>query len=298
MPITTLRSIAGRAAREFFEDDALSQAAAIAFYSVLSLAPLVLLAVSAGGAIGQHAAVADEIVRQMGALIGSNGAQLARTLLHGETAPDRGWLAILGTGLLIFAATTVFAQVQHALNRVWGVRVRQGRWLWPLIRARLMSLAMILVVGALLLGSVLLTSLVAFAQSRLEWNLPGGDLLWQAGSFLGSFVLFAALFAMIFRALPDARIAWQDVTMGAVLTAVLFSTAKEILGYVLGRVPSASAYGAAGSLVVLLLWVYFVSILFLGGAELTLAYARARNREIVPKPWAEIIPSRAPHPGA
>lgn len=292
MPISTLRQISGRAAREFFEDDALSQAAAIAFYSVLSLAPLVLLAVGVGGVVGEDAAVAVEIVRRMEGLIGANGANLARTLLREGATPGRGWVAVAGTGLLLFAATTVFAQVQHSLNRVWGVRVRRGRWLWPLIRTRLMSLVMILVAGFLLLISVLFSSLVGFALARLEWTLPGGDLLWQAAGFLGSLVMSAPLFALIFRAMPDARIAWQDVTMGAILTAVLFSVAKEVLGIVLGRGSLASAYGAAGSIVVLLLWVYFVSILLLAGAEMTQAYARTRDRQIVPKPWAELIPPR------
>lgn len=290
MIIFAIPGIIARGIRDFIADDALSLAAAIAFYSVLSMAPLALLAVSVAAAVGEDAAVRDEIVWRVQELIGPNVGQLARVLLDRRFAPGEGRTALVGAGLVLFAATTVFAQIQHSLNRVWGVKVKSGRWLWPLLRTRLVSAALIFLVGVLFVASVVTNSLIGFAIAKLDVILPGGDLLWQTGSFTASLAMTAVMFAMIFRTLPDARIAWNDAIAGAVLSAVMLAAGRELMELYLGLDVLAAAYGGAGSLVVLLLWVYYGSLLLLLGAEFTQGLARSRDRQIVPKPWAEPIP--------
>lgn len=294
MQLRDWREVAVGTLRAFVRDGALSLAAAIAFYSVLSLAPVALLLVSAGGLVWDDAAVRSEIVAQSERLAGPAGSKIVETVLRNASRPGGGWMAAVGGALVLFAATTVFAQIQYALNRVWGVRSRPGIRVWPLIRARIISLGIIVTVGLLLLTSLIASSVVSFLETKLtESTLPGGTVLWRIASFGASLVVFAVLFGMLFRMLPDVRVAWRDVAIGAILTAVLFAIGKELVGLYLGRSSFTSAYGAAGSLVALLAWVYYVSILLLVGAEFTQAYARNRGRRITPKPWADRISESA-----
>ena len=189
--------------------------------------------------------------------------------------------------MLLIGSTTVFAQLQYSLNRVWNVRVRRSEALWNIVRIRLVSLGLIFGAGFVLLVSLVVSSAVGFRVTRLE--LSGSPRLWQAANVAASLVVFTLVFAMIFKMLPDVKIAWRDVWAGAALTSVLFAIGKELIGIYLGRSLLASAYGAAGSLVVLLLWVYFASILLLAGAEFTQVFAHMRGRTIEPKPHAEPV---------
>jgi membrane protein len=247
-----------------------------------------LLVLGAAGGVWRAEPVRDEIVHQIDGLIGREGASVVAVVMEERAAPpESAGAAWFGLGMLLLGSTTVFAQLQYSLNRVWRVRVRRSEQLWHIVRIRLLSLGLIFGAGFVLLVSLVVSSAVSLRESRLE--LSGSPWLWQSASFAASLVVFTVVFAMIFKMLPDVRIAWRDVWVGAALTSVLFGTGKELMGIYLGRSLLASAYGAAGSLVVLLLWVYFASILLLGGAEFTQVFAHVRGRSTEPKPHAEPV---------
>lgn len=290
MKRSTLRRMIVRTARQMSGESALSLAAAIAFYSALSLAPLLLLLVGVAGTLWEQAEVQREIVRQVEALIGPEGARLVTLVLDGASRPGGGPAAVLvGAVLVLFGATTVFSELQYSLNRLWGVQVRSGHNVRRILWTRLTSLGLILALGFLILVSLVLSSAVSFVTSRIEIDLPASAFLWRAADLLGSLALYAVAFGTIFKTLPDVKIAWRDVTMGAVLTAILFSAGKGAIGFYLGRNLLISAYGAAGSLFVLLLWVYYTSILVLAGAQFTREFAREHGRDLEPKDYAERV---------
>jgi len=287
MPLITLGSVIVRTGRQFVEDGALRLAAGIAFYSVLSLAPMLLLVVWVAGGLWHADPVRDEIVRQVDDLMGSEGARVVRDVMDHALPTNGDSAAWLGLGMLLFGATTVFAQLQYSLNRVWNVQVRRGAQMWHVVRVRLISLGLILGAGVILLGSLVASSAMSLRVSRFV--LFGSPRLSHLANLVISFVVLTLVFATIFKVLPDVKIAWRDVWVGAALTSVLFGIGKEMIGSYLARSLIASAYGAAGSLVVLLLWVYFDSILLLAGAEFTQVFARMRGRSIEPKAHAEPV---------
>jgi len=287
MPLITLGTVIARTARQLVEDGAIRLAAGIAFYSVLSLAPLLLLVTWVAGGLWHVEPVRDEIVRQVDDLMGQAGAHVVRDVMDQALPTDGDSAAWFGMGMLLFGATTVFAQLQYSLNRVWNVQVRRGAQMWHVIRVRLVSLGLILGAGVILLGSFVASSAMKLHVPRLV--LFGMPRVSQLANLVVSFVVLTLVFATIFKVLPDVKIAWRDVWVGATLTSVLFGIGKELIGSYLARSLLASAYGAAGSLVVLLLWVYFDSILLLAGAEFTQVFARMRGRSIEPKAHAESV---------
>ena len=270
------------AARDFGRDEAMTLAASLAFYMALSFAPLTLLLIRLGSLLGPRAE--EELVRQVVELLGQEAGGVVETIIENAHAhPNEGALAgVLGIGVLIFSATSVFAQLQTALNHVWDVRAKPGNGVWSWLRKRLLSAGMLGVVGLLLLVSLTLSTMLSLLASTAADRLPGADALWMVLNMVVSLALFAAVFAAIFRFLPDARIAWRDVVFGAVVTAVLFSIGKLLIGVYLGRQAVGSAYGAAGSLLVLLVWVYYSAMLVFFGAELTQSFAARRGRSILP----------------
>lgn len=270
------------AARNFARDEALTLAASLAFYMALSFAPLTLLLIRLGSALGPRAE--EELVSQVVDLLGSEAGAVVETIIeNAESNPDEGALAgVLGIGVLVFSATSVFAQLQTALNHVWDVRAKPGNGVWSWLRKRLLSAGMLGAVGLLLLVSLALSTVLSLLASAAADRLPGADAVWVVLNTVVSLALFAAVFAAVFRFLPDARIAWRDVVFGALVTAVLFSIGKLLIGAYLGRQAVGSAYGAAGSLLVLLVWVYYSATLVFFGAELTQSFAARRGRSILP----------------
>jgi membrane protein len=284
--------IAKESIGEFWEDSPFQLAAALSFYTLLSLSPLVLIVVAAAGLVWSEASVRAQLLNQIRELVGQAGAETVRTVLEGTTVSGRNIGSIVaGIVTLLVGATTVFAQLQSALNQIWDVKTpvktvaRRGLF-WDLIRTRLLSLALILVVGFLLLVSLLMSAGLAALQDYLVTGLPGGGTLWQTANFLVSLLVISVLIAMVYRLLPDVRLDWHDVWVGALTTAVLFGVGKSMIGVYLGHASIGSAYGAAGSLVVFLVWIYYSSLIMFLGAEITFVYAQHRRRRVRPSELA------------
>ena len=255
--------------------------AALAYYSVFSLGPLIVIAISiAGLAFGQEA-VQGQVAGAIRGLLGDTGAQAVEAMLKGADRPREGMVAtILGLGTLLFAAIGVVVQLKDALNTVWDVKSPPGKGLWRFARTYVLSLAGVLALGFLLLISLLLTAALSAVGKYIAPYLPEGAL--QIAGSVASFAVISVLFAMMFKWLPDTRVEWRDVWLGAILTAALFELGKFVIGFYIGKQGLESTYGAAASIVVVLIWIYYSAQLVLMGAEFTKVYARRygsrRNR--------------------
>jgi membrane protein len=196
---------------------------------------------------------------------------------------------IIGLVVLLFGASTVFAELKNALNTIWGVAVKPGRAFFTLVRDRFLSFSIVLAIGFLLLVSLVLSAVLAALGKYMSARLPLPAAVWQAGDFLVSFAVISALFAMIFKMLPNVRIGWHDVRIGAVGTALLFTIGKFLIGLYLGTSSIASSFGAAGSVVIVLVWIYYSSCILFFGAEFTKVYARKFGSGIVPNSRAVLV---------
>jgi membrane protein len=276
------------AAKDFGRDEALTQAAALAFYAALSFAPLLILLLWVSSVLGPDAQAM--LIEQIRALAGQGaGEAVADVIANAEQAPSLGsFSALVSLGALLFSATGVFAQLQKTLNHIWDVQPRPGGGVRQFVRTRLLSTAMLAAFGFLLVVSLVVSTALALVLSRL------GPLV-AAGSFMSSVVVFSLAFAAVYKVVPDCIVETRDAFIGGALTGVLFAVGKEAIGLYLGRSSVGSAYGAAGSLLVLLVWVYFSGVVVLFGAELTQAYAARFGGGIVPDTHA--VPThRKPRP--
>lgn len=267
------------ALKGFFEHDAMSLAASLSFYTLLSFAPLLVLSLWFGSLLGYDAQ--QTILGEIADMAGPDARQAAQAVFEnaGER-PRLGSIAgFVGIGVVLVGATTVFAQLQAALNRIWRIRAEPRNALWGWLRRRVLSIG---VIGAIVF--VLIVSLVA--SSLLGVLLGHQGTLWDAVNQVVTTAIFALLFALLFRYLPDARIPWHRVLRGGIVTAVLFSLGKWLIGYYLASGNVGSAYGAASSLVILLVWVYYSGAIFLFGAEVVRAWAFARGERIEPAAYA------------
>ena len=277
MYLRRLGSVLSKAANAWIDDHAQSMGAALSYYTVFSIAPLLLIAISVAGLVFGQDAAQGAVVDQLRGLIGQNGAQAIQDLLKNVSRPSSGIVAtVVGLAVLVIGATSVFAELQDDLNRIWQVPTRKkvSSW-WAFLRTRLLSIGMIFAMGFMLLVS--LAASAAF-DAFAAWStsaLAGWEGLAHGVNFVVSFVLTTALFAMIYRFMPQATIEWRDVGIGALVTALLFTVGKTLIGLYIGKSALASGFGAAGSLAVLLAWVYYSAQIFLFGAEFTWAYAHA-----------------------
>ena len=258
-------------------------AAALAYYTVFSITPLLVIAIAIAGAIFGQDAAREEIIAQIDGLVGSQGAQVIKVALANANQPQIGSVAsLISVVVLLIGASGVFAQLQEALNTVWNVTTKPNAGIWDFIRKRLLSFGMVLAIGFLLLVSLIISAMLA-GIAKLELNfLPGLTSFWQAVNFVLSFGFISLLFALIYKYLPDVKIAWKDVWIGSIITALLFSLGKFLIGLYLGRGSLGSAYGAAGSLIVFLAWVFYSAQILLFGAEFTQVYARKYGKKIRP----------------
>jgi membrane protein len=258
---------------EWIKDRASRKGAALAFYTVFSLAPLLIIAISIAGLFFGEEAARGEILVQMRGLLGPDGARAVQAVIENAAQPGTGvWATLVGLATLLVGATTALAELKDDLDEIWDAPPERIRGFWYLVRKRLLSVGMILALGFLLLVSLALSAVTA-ALSRM-WGLEDStSVLLQLVNFAISFVLVTALFAMIYKILPAVRIAWRDVTIGAIITALLFSVGKLLIGVYLGNSAIASTYGAAGSVILVLVWVYYSAQIFLLGAEFTKVYA-------------------------
>jgi len=269
-----------------------TQSAALAFYTLFSLAPVLLVVVSIAGRFFGEGRVHGEIVRQFQSVMGRDAGLAVAAVLEKAAGPGigAGPGSIAGIVAFVLGATAVFIQLQEALNRVWEVAPKPGPMFRSLLRKRFVSFALVLAVGLLLLVSLTLSAGLVALTDFFTAEIPLPAALVTLGNEGLSFLVLSALIALIYRVLPDAHLEWRDVGMGAVVTSALFSIGKWLIGFFLGHTTVASRFGVAGSLVVILLWVYFVSYIVLFGAELTaVSSSRFRRRRVTPEAGATTV---------
>jgi membrane protein len=258
-------------------------AAALAYYTLFSLSPLLIILTAIVGALAGEATAQTYIYNSISGLVGVQSARAVMEMMQKAHHENGGVLAtIIGVTVLLFGAGGVVGQLQSSLNTIWGVETNSHSGIWPIIRARFISYAMLLAIGFLLLVSLMVTTAVSALSDYLKTLLPAVGAVWPAVDILISFGFVTVLFALIYKFLPDVKIAWRDVWVGAALTALFFSVGKLLIGLYLAKSAVSSTYGAAGSLVTVLLWVYYSSLVFFFGAEVTRVYATQYGRGLKP----------------
>ena len=256
-----------------------SMGAALAYYTMFSIAPLLLIVISTAGLIFGEEAVRGEIFIQLRGLMGDQGAQAVQGLLESVSEPKKGTLStIIGTILLLIGATSVFSELQDAFDRIWHAppkEDKQASW-WKVLRVRLLSLGIILGIGFLMIVSLVFSA--AMAALGKWWGPLFKNLeILEVVNFVFSFILMTVIFAMFYKFMPRVRVSWRDVWAGATVTAFLFTIGKLLIGFYIGTSAITSGFGAAGSLVVMLVWVYYSAQIFLLGAEFTQIYSHAHG---------------------
>jgi membrane protein len=260
-------------ALQWHADKAPRLGAALAFYSALSIGPLLVIAVALAGAIFGEEAARGELIAQMKSLVGVQGAQAIQLILANSRKPADNLLAAsIGALTLLFSASGVFGELQDAMNTIWNVPPSSQGWL-SLFKDRFLSFSMVLGIGFLLMVSLVVTALISALSDYYAGRVELFSSLLPAIDFVVTFGVIAMLFALIFKILPDTPIAWKDVMPGALATGVLFAIGKYAIGFYLGHSAIASTYGAAGSLMVLVIWIYYSAQILYFGAEMTRAYA-------------------------
>jgi membrane protein len=291
--IALLWRVTLRAFQDWWNDNCLRLAASLAYYTALSLAPLILLIVGVVGLVLDRQQVGSQLSAQLEGLIGPAGRDLVTSILA-ATNPQSGTLAtVIGLITLLIGATAVFGELQATLNLVWEVRPAptSGVWagIWAILRERLFSLALVLTLAFLLLVSLVISAALAGAAALFQG--PEQAVLSRILEIVVSLLVLTFVFALLYKYVPDAEIGWQDVWLGGLITAVLFTLGKTAIGFYLGQASVGSAYGAAGSLIALLVWVYYSALIMFFGAEFTHAWT-IRHHAVTPEPHA--IPGAAP----
>jgi len=273
---------------EWINDSTFEWSAALAFYTIFSIAPVLLIAVGVASFFFAPDTATNQIVGEMEKMIGSQGANAVRQVIESSRGFGKGlWAVSVGIVTLITGATAVFGELQSALNQIWDVKAKPDRGvIMSFVVDRLRSFSIAVCVGFLLLVSLVISAVISGLQTYMNHWLPGVPWVWQTANVVSSFLVIAVLFAMIYKFLPDVVISWKDVWIGAAVTAVLFTGGKYAIGIYLGRTATTSAFGAAGSLVVLLFWVYYSALISFLGAEFTQVYARRYGPGIQPQEHA------------
>lgn len=279
----TIWSVIKETASDWQDDKAATLAAALAYYTLLSIAPLIVLAVAFAGLVFDEEAARGQISEQLGAVVGTQASEAIEAIAKNASAPEAGVLStVIGIAVLLFGASGVFGELQTSLNTIWEVEPKPGRGLLGLIKDRFFSFTMVLGVAFLLLVSMILSAGIASFGTLVQARLPGGEALWAVINFAISLGIITLLFALIYKVIPDAKIHWHDVWIGAFATATMFSIGKLLVGLYLGKSTFVSSYGAAGSVVALVVWVYYSSQIVFLGAEFTQVYARRFGSHIEP----------------
>jgi membrane protein len=277
MSLSTARDVLSRTVADWIRHDAATMAAALAYYAVFSIAPLLLIAISVAGLVFGHQAAQGQVMAQLQGLLGPDSALAVEHLLQNASRPRDGLSAgLIGIVMLLLGASGVMGQLQTSLNRIWEVTAQHRGGVRGMLRDRFLSFTMVLGVGFLLLVSLLASAAMAAFGKYMSDRLPFGETLLHALNLAVSFGVITFLFALIFRYVPDIHVPWRDVWEGAAVTSLLFTIGKFAIGLYLGKSTLASSYGAAGSLVVLLVWVYYSAQILFFGAELTHVVATGR----------------------
>jgi membrane protein len=281
----------GTALRAWWDDDAMRLGASLAYYTLFAIAPILIVATAIAGMVFGTEAVRGEIVGQLDHLLGREGAGVVESLLEGASQRRAGILAtVLGTVTFVVAATGAFLELQGALNTIWRVKPNPGANVKAFVIDRLRSFGLVVAIGFLLLVSLAMTAALAALSGWLARRSSSIPLVWATINVLVSLGVTTALFALLYRFLPDVQLRWRDVTTGAFVTAVLFTVGQQLIGLYLGQTGVASTYGAAGSMMILLLWVYYSCQIVLLGAEFTRVFAERHGTALIPESFAQTDP--------
>lgn len=269
----------------WWEHNPFELAAALAYYTIFSLTPLLTIAIAIAALVFGQDAAQNQIVGGLADLIGETSAKAVQEVLRAAATTNKqsgALAATIGAGLLLVGAVAVVAQLQQSLNFIWEVKVRSSSGWRQLIRDRLFSLALVLAIGFLLLVSLVVTTLLSAVTTYFSEYYQISGIIWQTLDGAVSFVFVTVLFGLIYKILPDVQLTWRDVAIGATITSLLFTLGKFLIGFYLGHATIASTYGAAGSFVTLLVWVYYSAVIFFYGAEITKVYATRYGSGVVP----------------
>ena len=279
------------AGSEWVDDGAMRLSSSLAYYAIFSLAPLLVIVVSIAGLVFGEEAARGQLAQQIATLAGTGAGEAIQSAVQSSAAQKAtGALAtVISTAVLLFGASTVFAELKDALNTLWGVVVKPGRPFLTLVHDRFFSFSIVLAIGFLLLISLVISVLLAALGKYMSSRFQLPPAVWQAWDFVISFVVVSALFAMIFKLLPNVRLGWRDVWLGAVGTSLLFTLGKFVIGYYLATSSIGSSFGAAGSVVIVLAWIYYSACILFFGAEITKVYARKFGSGIVPNSRAVLV---------
>lgn len=272
-----LREIPGlllKAAKGWSSDNVPRLGASLAYYTLFSIGPILLIAIAIAGFVFGPEAVRGEIVQQLQGMVGPDGAKVVQDLVESASLPGRGAIAItVGAVTFLLAATGVFLELQHALNTIFRVKAKSDSGISGMVKARIRSFGLVLSIGFVLMVSLGVSAALAAMSAYLGDGAGVSSIIWQVINVAVSFGVITLMFALIYRFLPDVKLSWRDVWVGSITTALLFTIGKQLLAVYLGHSSTASSYGAAGSVIVLLLWVYYSAQIILFGAELTRIYA-------------------------
>jgi len=258
----------------FVEDNGMRMAASLAYYTIFSLSPLLVISIAIAGWFFGDSAASNAITGQIQSFVGHYAAKMIQNMIQSAHRPTQGVVAsIVGAVTLLFGATGVFADISESLNSIWRSEGQSQNGVWSWTKSRFLSIGMVLAVGFLLLVSLMVSALMAGMFKYFDAVIPISELFLHSAEFVISLSVLTGLFAMMFAILPKAKLDWNDVLFGALATAALFTAGKSAIGLYLGKTISASAYGAAGSLLLVVAWIYYSAVIFYFGAELTRAYA-------------------------
>jgi membrane protein len=286
----TIFAMLKQSAAAWSDDKASRLAAALSYYPIFSIAPLLIIAIAVVGLVFGQEAASNQVFQQIRGLVGDEGAKAIQTMVQSAHKSDGGiWATVIGVGTILLGASGAFGQLQDALNTIWQVKPKSGQGIKGFVRIRVISFSLVLVIGFMLLVTLVLSALMAGLGSYLEGILPIPSVALQALNFFISFSVTALLFTLIYKVLPDVTVKWKDVWIGGVVTALLFSLGRFLIGLYLGKGSVGSAYGAAGSLVIILLWIYYSSQILFFGAEFTKVFANTLGSHIKPSPHAEPV---------
>ncbi|KIA98853.1 ribonuclease BN [Flavobacterium sp. KMS] len=273
---------------EFNDDNAIKLSAALAYYTIFALPPLLIIIITICGVFFGEDAVAGELYGQINGLVGDSAAiQIQETIKNVQLSGSNVFATVFGVGMLLIGASGVFAEIQSSINFIWGLRAKPNKGLKKFIQNRLMSFSMIVSVGFLMLVSLFVSTILDLMSARLKLYFPESTVyLFNIINLIIILISITLLFAIIFKALPDGIIKWKDAFIGASCTAVLFMIGKFAIGFYLGSSTTASVYGAAGSVIIILVWVYYSAIILYFGAEFTKVYAKTYGGKIYPNEYS------------
>src|SRR5579883_1863749 len=286
MPKKSIWGVFKQTFSEFSEDNVLRLSAALAYYAIFSIGPLLAIVVGVAGLVLGAESVRHQVGHQLEGMLGQGGAKTVESMMSSQRKGTSVITTIVGVIALLFGAGGVFGQLQDSLNTIWEVKPKPGIGVWGMIRTRFLSFSMVLGVGFLLLISMALSTALTAMTEAIQTSIPMGGFLAHGLDIVVSFGVVMVLFAMIFKVLPDVKVPWKKVWMGAAMTTLLFTIGKELLALYLGRASTTSTYGAAGSVIIILMWVYYASVILFFGAEFTQVYAKNTGTVVRPTEYA------------